>query len=72
MSPSFSNAKLSTILNGDCSKLAKNCKLCSFLLCPIQGLHGSDMIQATNWLTDGRAPSLVRHALTALSVDSHP
>ena len=45
-------------------KPAQNCNCVGFC----RGLlHGSDvMVQATNWLADGRAPRLVRHALTAL------
>ena len=53
------------LLNEVSSKL----QLCGFSPCLVQDLYGSDVtIQATNWFTDGRAPSLVKHALTALSV----
>ena len=53
-----------TILDGVCSrKPAQNCD-CAAFGC---GWYGSDItIQATNWLADGHAPRLVRHALTTL------
>ena len=48
-------------------KATSKLRLCGFLPWIVYGLYGSDVtVQATNWLADGRAPGLVRHALTAL------
>ena len=53
-------------------EVSSKLRLCCFLPWLIQGLYESDAtIQATNWLTDGRAPTIIRHALTALSMHSH-
>ena len=46
-------------------KPAQSCDCAAFC----HGLYGSDiMAQATNWLADGCVLRLVRHALTALSI----
>ena len=43
-------------------------RLYGFLPWLVSDLYGSDVtVQATNWLADGRAPRLMRYALTALS-----
>ena len=52
------------LLNEVSSKL----QLCGFLPWLVQGQYDSEVtIQATNWLTVGRVPTIIRHALTALS-----
>ena len=51
------------LLDGVSSKL----RLCGFLRWLVQGWYHSDVtIQATNWLAVGRAPTMIRHAVTAL------
>ena len=48
-------------------EVSSKLQLCGFLPWLVQGLYEIDItIQATNWLADGRVPTIIRHALTAL------
>ena len=49
-------------------EVSSKLRLCSFLPWLVQTWYDSDVtIQATNWLADRRAATIIRYALTALS-----